>query len=52
MAFIAMSQNLNMGGTETGVVVGPSTRNSLMLVFVGRVVTLGWLTHELLSWWM
>lgn len=41
MAFIAISQNLDMGGRDESVAgAGPSAGKGLMLVFVGRFVPL------------
>jgi hypothetical protein len=48
MAFIAMSQNLNMGGSEEGASAGPGAGMGLMLLFVGRMIGFGWLIHQLL----
>jgi hypothetical protein len=47
MAFLAFSQNLNMGGSEFGASVGPGAGMGLMLLYVGRVVAFGWLTYEI-----
>jgi hypothetical protein len=47
MAFIAMSQNLTLGGSEEGAVVGPGGVYGLMTLFVGRVIAIGWLAREL-----
>ena len=52
MAFIAMSQNLNMGGTEVGAVVGPGGIRTWMLLGIGRMITWGILAQQLLRWWM
>lgn len=48
MAFIAMSQNLNMGGQDLTIApAGPPSGMGLMLLFVGRMIAFGWLAQHL-----
>jgi hypothetical protein len=49
MAFIAISLQLDMGGTEFGVAVGPSAAQRLMLLFVGRIVPIALAINHLLA---